>query len=72
LAPPFTDAAMMVRRKRGLVSVVDWLAGQPGHTWQERWRASGADELGNADWWRPWLVLNGCSPAARGTGRRCR
>ena len=55
LAPPFTDAAMIVRRKRGLVSVVDWLAGQPGHTWQDRWRASGADELGNADWWRPWL-----------------
>ena len=55
LAPPFTDAAMRVRRERGLVSVVDWLAGLPGDTWQERWQASGADGLGNADWWRPWL-----------------
>jgi hypothetical protein len=55
LAPPFTDAAMRARRQRGLVSVVDWLAGQPGDTWQERWQASGADELGNANWWRPSL-----------------
>ena len=55
LAPPFTDAAMRARRQRGLVSVVDWLAGQPGLTWQERWQASGADVLGNAEWWRPWL-----------------
>jgi len=55
LGPPFTDVAMRARRQRGLVSVVDWLAGQPGHTWQERWQASGADELGNADWWRPSL-----------------
>ena len=53
LAPPFTDAGMRVRRTRGVVSVVDWLADQPGCTWQERWQASGADELGNADWWRP-------------------
>jgi Phage integrase family len=55
LAPPFTDAATMVRRTRGVVSVVDWLVDQPGDTWQERWQASGADELGNADWWRPSL-----------------
>ena len=55
LAPPFTDVAMRARRQRGLVSVLDWLAGQPGHTWQERWQASGADELSNADWWRPSL-----------------
>jgi hypothetical protein len=55
LAPPFTDAGMRVRRTRGVVSVVDWLADQPGCTWQERWRASGADGLGNAAWWRPSL-----------------
>jgi hypothetical protein len=55
LAPPFTDPAMRERRQRGLVSVVDWLAGQTGGTWQERWRASGADELDNAGWWRPSL-----------------
>ncbi len=53
LAPPFTDPAMRVRRTRGVVSVVDWLADQPGATWQERWQATDADALGNADWWRP-------------------
>ena len=57
LAPPFTvDAAdAQERRRRGLVGVVDWLADQPGATWQQRWLASGAEALGNADWWRPWL-----------------
>ena len=57
LAPPFTPAApgLGQRRRRGLVSVMDWLADQPGETWQQRWRASGADRLGNADWWRPSL-----------------
>jgi len=34
---------------------MDWLADQPGETWQQRWQASGADRLGNADWWRPSL-----------------
>lgn len=55
LAPPFTDPAMRKRRARRLVSVVDWLAGQPGDTWQARWLASGADTRGNADWWQPHL-----------------
>jgi integrase len=57
LAPPFTleDADAQQRRRRGLISVVDWLAEQPGGTWQQRWQASGAEALGNADWWRPWL-----------------
>ena len=52
---PFTDKAARVRRRRGLVSVIDWLAGHPGQTWQARWQATGADTLGNADWWRPSL-----------------
>src|SRR6266511_1243234 len=57
LAPPFTVDApdAQERRRRGLVGVVDWLAGHPGATWQQRWLASGAEALGNADWWRPWL-----------------
>jgi Phage integrase family len=57
LAPPFTldDAEAQERRRRGLIGVVDWLAEQPGDTWQQRWQASGAEALGNADWWRPWL-----------------
>jgi integrase len=52
---PFTDTAARLRRRRGLVSVIDWLADQPGRTWQQRWQLSGADALGNADWWRPFL-----------------
>ncbi|MGH3709896.1 MAG: hypothetical protein ACRDQ9_16325 [Pseudonocardiaceae bacterium] len=52
---PFTDTTARLRRRRGLVSVLDWLADQPGRTWQERWQVSGADALGNADWWRPSL-----------------
>jgi hypothetical protein len=52
---PCTDAPARLRRRRGLVSVIDWLVDQPGRTWQERWQVSGADALGNADWWRPFL-----------------
>jgi Phage integrase family len=52
---PFTEKAARVRRRRGLVSVIEWLAAHPGQTWQERWQASGADALGNAEWWRPSL-----------------
>ena len=55
LEPPCTAKAARVRRRRGLVSVIGWLADHPGQTWQERWQASGADALGNADWWRPSL-----------------
>ncbi|HEX5882708.1 MAG TPA: site-specific integrase, partial [Actinomycetota bacterium] len=55
LEPPFTEAAARVRRRRGLVSVLAWLAGHPGQTWQDRWQATGGDDLGNAAWWRPCL-----------------
>ena len=52
---PFTGRDQRVRRRRGLVSVIEWLAAHPGQTWQERWQATGADALGNAGWWRPSL-----------------
>jgi integrase len=52
---PFTGKDQQVRRRRGLVSVIEWLAAHPGQTWQERWQATGADALGNAGWWRPSL-----------------
>jgi integrase len=45
-----------VRRRLGLVRLLDWLAEQPGDTWQQRWLVSGADAAGNADWWGPLLV----------------
>jgi hypothetical protein len=49
--PPFTRevASSQETRARGLARLLDWLAGQPGATWQERWLASGAEEAG-ADW----------------------
>ncbi|MDX3225096.1 hypothetical protein [Streptomyces sp. ME19-01-6] len=46
----FTDpAAGLTRdkaRRRGLSKLLDWLEGQPGETWQDRWMASGADAAG--------------------------
>ncbi len=35
--------------RSGLVRVLDWLEQQPGESWQQRWRASGAEQAG-ADW----------------------
>jgi integrase len=40
-----------------LEALLDWLAGQDGGSWQQRWLASGAD-AGGAAWWqlaREWL-----------------
>jgi integrase len=45
-----SNAASQDRRIRGLAWLLDWLAGQPGQTWQQRWMASGADAAGGA--WR--------------------
>ena len=36
--------------RTGVGLLLDWLAEQPGRTWQERWRASGADAGGRS--WR--------------------
>jgi hypothetical protein len=38
------------RRVRGLGWLLNWLADQPGESWQQRWMASGADPAGGA--WR--------------------
>jgi integrase len=38
------------KRRRGLSWLLDWLADQPGETWQQRWMASGAGAAGGA--WR--------------------
>ena len=45
-----STASSQETRVRGLAWFLDWLAGQPGETWQERWMASGADAAGGA--WR--------------------
>src|SRR5712691_7929744 len=44
------NAGSQERRVRGLTWFLDWLAGQPGETWQQRWIASGADAAGGS--WR--------------------
>ena len=36
-------------RRWGVPLLLDWLADQPGETWQQRWMASGADAAGE-DW----------------------
>lgn len=54
------------RRSRGLRRLLGWLADQPGDTWQAHWLASGADALGNADWWPP--VVAWVRPRRAGCG----
>jgi integrase len=51
-APPFLPVAKATRagRRRGVTKVLIWLSGLPGDTWQERWRASGAEELPGVSW----------------------
>jgi hypothetical protein len=47
-AVPFgLDAASsQYTRVRGLAKLLDWLEGQPGTTWQDRWLASGVEATG--------------------------
>jgi hypothetical protein len=59
LTAPFTvedGPAARARRRLGLARLLDWLAEHPGDTWQQRWLVSGADAMGNAQWWRPLLA----------------
>ena len=55
-SPSSEDRAARARRRLGLVRLLDWLAEHPGDTWQQRWLVSGADAMGNAEWWRPLLA----------------
>lgn len=51
----------------GVGLLLDWLEDQPGHTWQQRWLASGADADGRG--WRQipaaWLCEHGHTPRWR-------
>ena len=38
------ESRVQASRRRGLPLLLDWLEGQPGQTWQDRWLASGADD----------------------------
>ena len=62
-AAPFVLANAQTQRKRlrGLTRLLDWLQGQPGATWQQRWLAGGA-ETAAAQWRRVplrWLAERG-------------
>ncbi len=50
LAAPFTleNPASQQTRRLGVLAVLSWLATHPGHSWQERWQASGAEAA--LDW----------------------
>jgi hypothetical protein len=73
LAPPFCleNRDGQRQRSRSLGQVLDWLAGQPGATWQERWAASGAGQAGSG--WREsavaWLTTAGRLPSCHRQGR---
>lgn len=62
-SPPFVEPVAKHRCKRtaGGRLVLEWLADQPGETWQERWMASGAEQAPLA--WRrlpmTWLAERG-------------
>jgi hypothetical protein len=66
LAPPFRldSHGGQRQRARSLGQVLDWLASQPGATWQERRAASGAEDAAG---WREaaaaWLTAAGASSA---------
>ena len=52
LAAPFAfeSSNHQAEVRRGICSVLDWLAAMPGQTWQQRWTASGAEDAAD---WRP-------------------
>jgi hypothetical protein len=55
--PPFVTAhpGSQRGRLRGIRYAVDWLAAQPGTTWQQRWLASGAEASGPG--WKQTCIL---------------
>lgn len=73
LAPPFRldSKGGQQSRSRSLRQALDWLDGQPGGTWQERWAASGAEQAGRG--WRntaaAWLSAAGLLPPCDSQGR---
>ncbi len=68
-AMPLVGTRANTRSKRlvGMKLLLEWLSDQPGGTWQERWRASGADAAGRI--WREvpslWLDERGHGPWRR-------
>lgn len=70
LAAPFVldNASSQQTRRLGLLTVMSWLQAQAGHTWQQRWAASGAETVSD---WRDlvtrWAIgRGGAAPDASG------
>jgi hypothetical protein len=65
LAAPFAldNPASQQTRRLGVLGVLSWLHRQPGESWQQRWRASGAEE--HPDWR---VLLTAATTGGAGTG----
>ena len=66
LAEPFAlpNRGSQQTRRLSVLALVNWLHAQPGDTWQQRWKASGAED--HPDW--PALVAGAGDPARLGPG----
>jgi hypothetical protein len=49
-APPFRPANGSGYRRYGTAKILEWLASFPGDSWQQRWKASGAEDLPKEQW----------------------
>jgi hypothetical protein len=65
LAAPFMldKPASQQKRRLGVLAVLNWLRGQPGDSWQQRWQASGAEAHPD---WRD--LLTAATSGGAGTG----
>jgi hypothetical protein len=62
--PPFLPVVKATRagRRRGPAKLLRWLSSFPGDTWQQRWKASGAEDRPGSSWLQlplDWLRDNG-------------
>jgi hypothetical protein len=49
-APPFRPANGSRYRRQGTARMLEWLAAFPGGSWQQRWQATGAEDLPKEQW----------------------
>jgi len=49
-APPFRPVNGTGYRRQGTAKILEWLAGFPGGSWQQRWQAAGAEALPKEQW----------------------
>src|SRR5271170_1222931 len=49
-APPFRPTNGTGYRRHGTARILEWLAAFPGDSWQQRWKAAGAEDLPKEEW----------------------